>query len=309
MIKPMLRILLVALLLVNVEAANATLRITRQPQNQIVWVGTQAAFSVTAKGAKKINYQWQKDGENLVGQTKNVLRIKKTTPADWGVYRVIVSSGGTFLESETAVLAAQKRYQPEGENFNDPDSTKGNLYYDESGSLVSEISDGKLRFAYVSGIDPEEVTAYWFWGTSPERKRSFDVRMDGVSTTQGKLQFVVTCDPGISYRIEGNGSRGNFNAGSWGEDPPRIPRIPYPTSSTSFSFRVVYDAASKVRTLKAYFDEDGPLNGESWTLLQTVRNPNFLSGRPIIIGLCYNNNESGEALDGSQVTVDNFEAR
>ena len=135
------------------------------------------------------------------------------------------------------------------------------------------------------------------------------MRMDGVNTAQGKLQFVVTCDPGISYRIERHGRRGEFNAGSWGDEPKKIPIIPFPTTSTSFSSRVVYDAASKVRTLKAYFDEDGPLNGENWTLLQTVRNPGFLSGRPIIIGVCYNNGAAGDSLDGNSVTVEHFEAR
>lgn len=301
--------LLPVLLMVNIQVSNAALQITRQPQNQIVWEGSKVSFSVVAKGAKKITYQWQKDGEDLAGQTKSVLQIKKVTPIEWGRYRVLVSSKSTTVTSVTAVLLVQKTYSPENENFEDPTSSLGNLLDEKNDSLTSGIADGKLGFSYSSGVDLSETTSYWFWARSPQRKQSFDVRIDGVNATQGKLQFVATCDPGISYRIERNGSRGDFNAGSWGNEPIKIPRTSFPTTSTSFSFRLVYDAVSKVRTLKAYFDEDGPINGENWTLLQTVNNPDFIGKTPTLIGVCYNNNESGEALDGSQVTVDNFEAR
>jgi len=287
----------------------AELQIVRQPQNQIVWSGAQVSFSVVAKGAKKITYQWQKDGEDLPGQTKSTLRIKKTVPADWGRYGVLVSSGSTFLESETGTLVVQKSFAPESEDFDDPESTKGIMSESATG-LYSEISSGKLRFQYSAGIDNEEAVAYWIWKKSPQRKQGFDVRIDGNDSTRGKLQFFVTCDPGgLSYRIERNGNGANFNAGSWGYPPFKVARTYYSTSSTQFSFRVAYDAVSKVRTVKAYYDEDGPSNGENWTLLQTVKNPNFITGRPILIGVCYNNGGYGDALDGNNVTVDNFQAR
>jgi hypothetical protein len=265
-------------------------------------------LSVAARGAKRITYQWQKDGVNLPGQTKSTLRIKKTVPSDWGRYGVLVSSGSTTLESETGTLVVQKTFVLESEDFEDPESTKGIMSESATG-LYSEISSGKLRFQYSSGIDYQEAVAYWFWTRSPQRKQSFDVRIDGTDTTRGKLQFVATCSDGLSYRIERNGSSATFNAGSWGNPPLQIERTYYSTSSTQFSFRLVYDAVSKVRTLKAYYDEDGPLNGENWTLLQTVRNPNFITGRPVLIGVCYNNGAHGDALDGNNVTADNFQAR
>jgi len=291
------------------QSSMAALQIVRQPQNQVVWIGGQASFSVVAKGAKKITYQWQKDGVNLPGQTKSTLRIKKTVPSDWGRYGVVVSSGSTPLESETGALVVKKSFAPESEDFQDPESTKGIMLESATG-LYSEISAEKLRFQYSSGIYYQEAVAYWFWTRSPQRKQSFDVRIDGNDSTRGKLQFVATCEPrGLSYRIERNGNGANFNAGSWGDDGKAVAKNYYYTSSTQFSFRLVYDAWSKARTLKAYYDEDGPLNGENWTLLQTVKNPNFITGRPILIGVCYNNNESGDALDGNNVTADNFEAR
>ena len=292
------------------QSSFAVMQIFKQPQNQIVWIGAQASFSVAAKGAKKITYQWQKDGVNLPGQTKSTLRIKKTAPTDWGRYGVIVSSGSTSLESETGTLVVQKSFAPESEDFEDPDSIKGILLDGEYGSLFPEISTGALRFQYSSGITFEENTSYWFWTRSPQRKQSFDVRIDGTDSTRGKLQFVATCDPGgLSYRIERNGNGANFNAGSWGYPPFKVARTYYSTSSTQFSFRLVYDAVSKVRTLKAYYDEDGALNGENWVLLQTVKNPNFITGRPVLIGVCYNNAAAGDALDGNNVTADNFQAR
>jgi len=229
-------------------------------------------------------------------------------PSDWGRYGVLVSSGSTTLESETGTLVVQKTFAPESEDFEDPDSIKGILAGSDTG-LFSEISSGKLRFQYSAGIDNEEAVAYWFWTRSPQRKQSFDVRIDGTDTTKGKLQFVATCSGGLSYRIERNGNGANFNAGSWGYPPFKVERTYYPTSSTQFSFRLVYDASSKARTLKAYYDEDGALNGENWVLLQTVKNPNFITGRPVLIGVCYNNGANGDALDGNNVTADNFQAR
>jgi hypothetical protein len=292
------------------QSSFAEMQIFKQPQNQIVWSGGQASFSVVARGAKKITYQWQKDGVNLSGQTKSTLRIKKTMPADWGRYGVLVSSGSTTLVSEAGTLVVQGIYTAESDAFVDPNSSTGILIDGEYGSLFPEISNGKLSFQYSSGITYQEDTAYWIWNRSPQRKQSFDVRIDGNDSTRGKLQFFASCDPGgLSYRIERNGNGANFNAGSWGDDGKSVARNYYYTSSTQFSLRLVYDAVSKVRTLKAYYDEDGPLNGENWVLLQSVKNPNFRSGVPITIGLCYNNSESGDSLDGNNVTADNFQAR
>ena len=290
------------------QSSFAVMQIFKQPQQiQIVWLGAQASFSVAAKGAKKITYQWQKDGVNLSGQTKSTLRIKTTKASDWGQYSVLVSSGSTTLESETGTLVVQDSFRADSEDFENPDSIKGILAGSDTG-LFSEISSGKLRFQYSAGIDNEEAVAIWFWTRSPQRKQSFDVRIDGTDLTKGKLQFIATCSGGLGYRIERNGNGANFNAGSGGDDGSVATNYYY-TSSTQFSFRLVYDAVSKVRTLKAYYDEDGPLNGENWVLLQTVRNPNFITGRPVLIGVCYNNNESGDALDGNNVTADNFQAR
>ena len=308
----MRNILLFCIVLVCASQSSiAALQIVRQPQHQIVWLGGQASYSVVAKGAKKITYQWQKDGEDLPGQTKSTLRIKKTTPNDRGVYTVRVSDGLVTLTSGQGYLLSMGSYIQESENFNDPSSTKGLLVGGEYGDLYPEISSGKLRFKYFSGIPDqghEDDDCFWFWNQSPQRKQSFDVRIDGNDSTSGKLQFIATCSGGLAYRIERNGSGANFNAGSGGNDGS-VARNYYYTSSTQFSFRLVYDAASKVRTLKAYYDEDGALNGENWTLLQTVRNPNFITGRPILIGVCYNNGGHGDALDGNNVTADNFQAR
>ena len=293
------------------QSSMAALQIVRQPQHQIVWSGKQASFTVVARGAKKITYQWQKDGVNLPKQTKSTLRIGKTTPNDRGVYTVRVSDGLGTLTSKQGYLLSMGSYIQESENFNDPSSTKGLLVGGEYGDLYPEISSGKLSFKYSSGIPDqghEDDDCFWFWNQSPQRKQSFDVRIDGNDSTSGKLQFIATCSGGLAYRIERNGSGANFNAGSGGNDGS-VARNYYYTSSTQFSFRLVYNAFSKVRTLKAYYDADGPSNGENWTLLQTVKNPNFITGRPVRIGVCYNNGGYGDALDGNNVTADNFQAR
>jgi hypothetical protein len=296
-----------------------TLQISKQPMPQCVWIGGQASFTVVAKGERKITYQWQKWFQDLPGETKSTLRIRKITESDRGAYSVLVSGGSSTVESASADLLIQGGYSQETEDFIDPNSKKGWVGYGFNGleGLYPEISGGKLRFPYFSGITYQEDLAFWRWGRSPNRKQSFDVSIDGSDSTKGKLQFGVWCYPakpsrhpvGFSYRIERDGRESNFNVGSWGDDGRSVKRTSKSTSSTQFSFRLVYDATSKVRTLKAYYDEDGPLNGKNWTLLQTVKNPNFTTGRPIIVDVVYNNGSSGEALDGNNVTVDNFQAR
>lgn len=300
----------ILLLATATQISFGALQITKQPQHQVVWNGGSASFTVVARGEKKINYQWQKDGKDILGETKSTLRIKKTTSSDNGVYTVEVRGVSGTETSERVYLVSLAAYSPESEDFSDSDSEKGILGDGEYGSLFPEISDGQARFKYSSGITYQEDTAYWIWTKAPQRNQGFDVCIDGNDSTKGKLQFFATCDPrGLSYRIERNGNGKNFNAGSWGDEGKAVKRSYYNTSSTQFSFRLVYDATSKVRTLKAYFDADGALNGESWTLLQTVKNPNFITGIPILIGVCYNNGGYGDALDGNNVTVDNFQAR
>jgi len=173
--------------------------------------------------------------------------------------------------------------------------------------LHAFIADGVLKVSYFGRPATIEDQTYWVWDKSARQGTGFDVKIDGLDSTRGKFQFIATAHGGLSYRIERNGSRRNFNAGSWGDDGLSVPRKSFSTSTTNFSFRLVY--SPKRKTLQAFFDRNGPIGGVKWELLQTVKNPNFPRNVPILIMFVYNNNETGQALNGSQVQADNFLAR
>ncbi len=78
--------------------------ITTQPLGLTVQSGQPAVFSVVATGTPAPGYQWQKDGNNVVGATTNSLSLPSVTAADAGTYRVVVTNAVGTATSDPAVL-------------------------------------------------------------------------------------------------------------------------------------------------------------------------------------------------------------
>jgi hypothetical protein len=90
--------------------------IVTQPTNQVLAVGSNATFAVTAVGILPLSYQWQVNGTNLVdgtnlvtggvfsGSTSNVLTITDVQTNDSGDYTVIVTNIAGSVISSNAVL-------------------------------------------------------------------------------------------------------------------------------------------------------------------------------------------------------------
>jgi|GEM_PF-3468483 len=83
---------------------NAPTTITTQPTAQNVCAGSPATLSVTANGNGTLNYQWQKDGVNILGATAATYSITSAGLSDAGNYTVAVTSGCGTLTSTTATL-------------------------------------------------------------------------------------------------------------------------------------------------------------------------------------------------------------
>jgi Zn-dependent metalloprotease/alpha-tubulin suppressor-like RCC1 family protein len=93
----------------NVRAAWAAVHLSdflqvTAPQNQIVLIGSNAAFSVTAKGATPTGYQWWKDGDPIPGANSASLVIPAAQAADVGNYSVVVTSASGVVTSSVARL-------------------------------------------------------------------------------------------------------------------------------------------------------------------------------------------------------------
>jgi endonuclease/exonuclease/phosphatase family metal-dependent hydrolase len=78
--------------------------ITVQPQSQIVGVGANVTFSVSASGAAPLAYQWLLHGTNLAGATHATLVLNGVTTNQAGPYVVTVSNADGVTNSQPAIL-------------------------------------------------------------------------------------------------------------------------------------------------------------------------------------------------------------
>lgn len=76
--------------------------ISTHPASQTVPVNTVASFTVVAAGAT--SYQWQKNGDNIVGQTTDTLSFANAQTTDEGAYTVEVTDANGTTTSHAAVL-------------------------------------------------------------------------------------------------------------------------------------------------------------------------------------------------------------
>ena len=69
--------------------------------------GKNATFAASVRGGKPIAYQWQKDGKDISGQTKNKLSLRSIKTADAGIYTLVATNpAGTLVLNATLTVQA-----------------------------------------------------------------------------------------------------------------------------------------------------------------------------------------------------------
>jgi pectate lyase len=90
---------------VDFVSAGTSPSINTQPQDQSVFVGQNATFTVNASGSGPLTYQWSLDsGAPLTNATNSSLTITNAQLTDIGGYSVLVSNAFGSVSSETAEL-------------------------------------------------------------------------------------------------------------------------------------------------------------------------------------------------------------
>ena len=91
-------------------SSNASLTVVMSPKSQTNYAGSTAMFTATAFSPETLNYQWQKNGTNLVnganisGATNSTLTITGISDSDAGTYRDVVTNPYGSVTSSNAIL-------------------------------------------------------------------------------------------------------------------------------------------------------------------------------------------------------------
>ena len=127
--------------------------------DQQICKNNNATFEVRSVGIPPIQYQWQKDGADITGETDSILTISSVQPGDKGEYRCIASNSYGIDTSNSAMLWIE---------FAEPTDIQGFTYIPEYQVAIYsvEIQQGHTYHFIVEGgnkIDStgNSVTVHW----------------------------------------------------------------------------------------------------------------------------------------------------
>jgi hypothetical protein len=92
---------------VRVDSAAAAPQIIVQPASLTVPRGSAVRLTVQATGTEPLQYQWRKDGVDLVGKTSASLTINSVQSSHAGYYTVVVFNAFGSVESQPALLEVE----------------------------------------------------------------------------------------------------------------------------------------------------------------------------------------------------------
>ncbi|MDA0346557.1 MAG: immunoglobulin domain-containing protein [Verrucomicrobia bacterium] len=128
--------------------------ITDHPNSVSLQWGSALSLSVSVENTTGVTYQWQKNGQDILGTTDASYDVSSVTSLDAGLYQVVVGKDGETKVSDLAsisVMASGIEMWKEQE-FEDP-----------FGQMADPLSDPDIDgfnnlFEYSIGSDPEKST-------------------------------------------------------------------------------------------------------------------------------------------------------
>jgi hypothetical protein len=94
--------------------ASAAPSISSQPASVTVGAGQAASFSVTASGTAPLQFQWQRNGVNILNATSPTFTLTTTTADNGATFRAVVSNAFGTVFSNSATLTVLANSPPTG---------------------------------------------------------------------------------------------------------------------------------------------------------------------------------------------------
>jgi hypothetical protein len=201
--------------------------ITLQPASLTVNLGGSATFNVGATGLAQLNFQWQKDGVNLVNATNATLTLTNVQPILIGNYSAVVSDTNGNVYSAPASLTISNvysgvwqglmAYYPFSGNANDA-GVNGDSGVSVGGATYGPgiAGQGILLNGSGSGValgDPANLQLQTFSIAAWLKRTSSSV----VSYGSGGVATIVGCSPGGYYLLmDSSGKLGFAQLGNSG---------------------------------------------------------------------------------------------
>ena len=188
--------------------------ITTAPQNQTVYIGDNATFTVAATGAAPLGYQWLFSGTNIAGANTNTYTRSNVQTNDGGNYAVIITNISGTVTSTPALLTVLVSNQVSviaQWNFNSvpPDASTSTGSTAPSVGTGTAALVGGVTATFATGdtsLDPAGSTDNTGWNTVSYPAVSVSNKTAGVQfkvNTAGRQNIVVSW----SQRASNTGSK------------------------------------------------------------------------------------------------------
>ena len=129
--------------------------ITLQPQTQTVLEGATVNFTVNARSASEITYQWRKNDEDLTGQNTETLTLMNVSELDAGDYYCLLTNdcGESITEAATLTIQASGSgpiLTLSQDSFDFGNVNLGSQQAETLSNVITNTGDGQLEITNIS---------------------------------------------------------------------------------------------------------------------------------------------------------------